>query len=578
VGPAAGDDELVAPHVATRATARKPDRRPVLRRPLGVQDALWLEMDRPGNLMVVDTLVWTATPVDWDRLLAMWRARLWDRYPAFRSIVVEGDDGWYWEELAEDDFEEHVRRVELPPPGDDRVLQDFIAVHRTEPLDRTRPLWQLYCIDGYKGGSALFTRTHHAIADGIRMVQVGWSLFDISPDGGSIVAPPVRLHAEAPPAEHPSIGEQVVSGLASVVEEVTELTGELAVRVSDVIVDPIGATAERLGAVAGAVERAASNAAATTVELAGTALTNPVGAVHSAAALASSAVGSTADRLRSALRPRLPGRGPIVDAFSALPGDVDFARKILLGTRNDATCWSGPVGARKAVSWSDPLPLADVKAVARANRVTVNDVLVTCVAGTLHAYLERHGQRCKSVNWMVPVNLKPFDASLPDELGNSFALVQLEMPTDTSDPLAVLAVVRRRMGRIKRGHEATLAFRVQEVISGFNAAVYRASVNLLANRALGVLTNVPGPPVPVYLAGEEVEGIIGWAPLSGNQPMSFTIHSYAGNVFVGIACDAGLVPDSEQIVTGFADAFRRLQVATGTSAPRPRRKGRDDRP
>ena len=163
---------------------------------------------------------------------------------------------------------------------------------------------------------------------------------------------------------------------------------------------------------------------------------------------------------------------------------------------------------------------------------------------------------------MIPVNLKALDTTLPEDLGNSFAIVQLELPTDEADPLRVLDVVRRRMGRIKSGHEAALAFRIQEIISGMNKTIYRASVDLLANRAIGVLTNVPGPPMPVYVAGQKVEGMVGWAPLSGNQPMCFTIYSYDGKVFVGIACDAGLVPDHEQIVDGFADAFRRLSAAT----------------
>ena len=130
-----------------------------------------------------------------------------------------------------------------------------------------------------------------------------------------------------------------------------------------------------------------------------------------------------------------------------------------------------------------------------------------------------------------------------------------------ADPLAVLDVVRGRMGRIKHGHEAALAFIIQEIISEFNKAMYQASVDVLASRAIGVLTNVPGPPTAVYLAGEKVEGMVGWAPLSGNLPMSFTIYSYDSKVFVGIACDAGLVPDHEQIVDGFAAAFQRLSVA-----------------
>jgi diacylglycerol O-acyltransferase / wax synthase len=309
--------------------------------------------------------------------------------------------------------------------------------------------------------------------------------------------------------------------------------------------------------------QSAATAVGTSLELARTAVTNPVGAAHSAVTLAACSVESTASWLRSSVRLRPPGSGPLVDFFSAAPGDVDFARKLLLGTRNDTTSWTGTVGTRKAVAWSASLCLADVKAVARAHQATVNDVLVTCVAGTLHAYLDKHDAVCASVNWMIPVNLKPLDTTLPEELGNAFAIVQLELPTNVADPLEVLDVVRHRMGRIKSGHESALAFRVQEVISGLSETVYRASVDLLANRAIGVLTNVPGPPIPVYLAGQKVEGMVGWAPLSGNQPMSFTIYSYDGKVFVGIACDTDLVPDHEQIVDGFAEAFRRLSVATG---------------
>jgi len=73
-----------------------------------------------------------------------------------------------------------------------------------------------------------------------------------------------------------------------------------------------------------------------------------------------------------------------------------------------------------------------------------------------------------------------------------------------------------------------------------------------------VLTNVPGPQTPVYLAGSRIAGIVGWAPVSGNEPMSLTIYSYDGRVIVGIAADTTLVPDFEMIVDGFADVFTDL--------------------
>lgn len=450
------------------------------RQRLGGQDALWLEMDEPGNLMVVDSLFWTAAPIDWDRYRDVARERLWDRFPVFRSVVVRGDDGaWWWEEQPGADLEDRYEQVRLPEPGGDAELQALIAAQRTVPLDRSEPLWRAVLVDGYRGGSAVLFRAHHAIADGIRMVQLAFSVFDPGPEG--IVAPPA--------APRPSR-----RGLAG--------TSRLLAR--------------------GAV-------------------TNPAGAAHTALTLTGSLVGSL---------------------VGSATGDVDTLRKLVLGTRNDSTCWTGTVGEHKAIAWAPPIDLDDVKAIARAHAVTVNDVLVTCVADSLRTYLRRHGAVCHSVTWDVPVNLKPFDPTLPVVLGNSFALVQLELPTSIDDPVRALEVVRRRMDRIKRGHEAVVDFGLQALIARLDKRLYRASVDLLANRAIGVLTNVPGPDVPLHVAGRKVEGMLGWAPLTADQVMSFTIYSYDGKVFVGIAADAGLVPDHEQVVEGFSAALDRIRLLT----------------
>ena len=525
------------------------------RQRMGVQDALWLEMDRPTNLMVVDSLVWTADPLDWDRFVTVARERLWDRYRVFRSVAVHDDDGWFWEERATDSFESHLTRLRLPEPGGDHELQGLVASQRAVPLDRSLPLWHMICIDGFRGGSAVLSRSHHAIADGTRMVQLAMSLFDGAPDGGAVLAPAVVQRAAPPGPTDRSLASCAHAGAAA--GQIMGLTSRVGGAIGHALTHPGAVVRTGSAALGGAVGDAVGGAAGVvgrSVELAKDSLPNPIGAAHGAAA-------STGALLQRAMRPRWSGSGPLIDLLAAGPGDIDVARKLLLGTRNDRTIWTGQVGTRKVVAWSDPLPLAAVKEVARTHQATVNDVLVTCVAGTLHTYLTAHDARCASVNWMIPVNLKPLDLTLPEELGNEFAIVQLELPTDTADPLAVLDVVKHRMGRIKNGHEAGVAFRLQELVSGFSDVLYRATVALLANRAVGVLTNVPGPPSPVYLAGVRVEGMVGWAPLSGNQPMSFTIYSYDGKVFVGIACDADLVPDHEQIVDGFAAAFHRLSVA-----------------
>jgi len=532
------------------------------RRRLGIQDALWLEMDRSNNLMVVDTVVWTADPLDWSRVRQVLEERLIIRYPVFRSLAVRDRDGsWWWEVDDDFDFGEHVTVVDLKDPDDGRELQALVAGHRTEMLDRKRPLWQGIWVNRYRGGSAMIMRTHHAVADGMRMVELAMSLFDASPVGGPIRGPDIVQHAARPRPPGQPMKDRLRTGAAGAAARATARAQRARSLLEETLSDPLGRATDVAGGVVGAaggLPRILGRAA----DFGRLALENPVGVGHTITTSAWATVSDVAESVRSTMRAAVPGSGALIDVFSAAPGDVDTVRKLLIGTRNDSTLWTGTAGLDKGVAWSEPVSLAKVKAVARANNCTVNDVLVTSVAGALHDYLEAHHVRCSSVTFMIPVNLKPVDVTLPDNLGNEFALVQLELPTDQPDALRVLAVAKRRMGRIKHGHEAAVAFRLQETIAGFNRQLYEASVELFTNRTIGTLTNVPGPPMQAYLAGSKVEGIVGWAPVSGNQPMSFTISTYNGEVVVGIACDKTLVPDHESIVDGFAVAFDRLLAAT----------------
>ncbi|MCX6484946.1 MAG: hypothetical protein NT146_17230, partial [Mycobacterium sp.] len=162
------------------------------RRRLGVQDALWLEMDRPNNLMVVDSVIWTAEPLDFAKVRAVVEERLLNRYPVFRSRAVQDDDGsWWWEPDENFDIDNHVALISLTNPGDPRALQDLVAARRSEMLDRDRPLWQAIWIKNYLEGSAMILRSHHAIADGVRMMQLAMSLFDDSPRGTPIMTPAI---------------------------------------------------------------------------------------------------------------------------------------------------------------------------------------------------------------------------------------------------------------------------------------------------------------------------------------------------------------------------------------------------
>jgi diacylglycerol O-acyltransferase / wax synthase len=154
-------------------------------------DAAWFHMDRPTNLMVVNAVMWLEQPVDLERLRAILRERLVERFPRYRQRVVEPRAGLglpSWEDDPAFDLDRHLHHIALPAPGGRCELESLAGDLMATPLDRSKPLWDFYVIDGYDGGAALVTRTHHCIADGIALTRVLLSLTDEQPDAG--LAPP----------------------------------------------------------------------------------------------------------------------------------------------------------------------------------------------------------------------------------------------------------------------------------------------------------------------------------------------------------------------------------------------------
>lgn len=152
---------------------------------LSSADAAWLHMDRPTNLMVINTVLLFDQPVDWDRVKELTEQRLLERYPKFRQRVVESRlplRSPKWEDDPDFALEHHMHHRALPPPGDERALEELIGDLMTMPLDRNRPLWHEYMVDGFGDGAALIVRTHHCIADGIALARVMLSMTDSEPD------------------------------------------------------------------------------------------------------------------------------------------------------------------------------------------------------------------------------------------------------------------------------------------------------------------------------------------------------------------------------------------------------------
>ena len=248
--------------------------------------------------------------------------------------------------------------------------------------------------------------------------------------------------------------------------------------------------------------------------------------------------------------------------------DAGYATsRLLLRPDDPQTTFRGALGAVKKGAWSRPVPLKDVKRIKNATRTTVNDVLVSAMAGALRRYMLDKGDEPLDFRTTIPVNMRT-----PQEmgqLGNKFGLVFLNLPISIADPLDRLAEVHVRMEELKRSAEAGVILATLNVVGMSPSQVQDVIVSILARKASGVLTNVPGPPIPLFLAGREIEDIMFWAPQAGRLGLGISILSYAGKVYLGVATDVNIIPDPETVIKGF---YEELDLLLTTIPPDQKRK------
>ncbi len=235
--------------------------------------------------------------------------------------------------------------------------------------------------------------------------------------------------------------------------------------------------------------------------------------------------------------------------------------RVALLADDPPTRFKGPLGARKIAAWTDPLPLWEVKAVARALGCTVNDVLLSTAAGALGGYLREQGEDTDGVviRAAVPVNLR--DPAAAASLGNYFGLVFLELPIGIRDPLTRLFEVHAAMTQLKGSYQPLLTLGLMAALGRMPASVESAAIDLLSTKATAVATNVPGPPQHLYLAGGRIGRMIFWVPQSGDIGLGISILSYAGQVQFGLIADALRVPDPDAVTARFREEFENVVLS-----------------
>lgn len=255
--------------------------------------------------------------------------------------------------------------------------------------------------------------------------------------------------------------------------------------------------------------------------------------------------------------PQRPLAGSLDMARAGMQVVSDAAALALMPDDSKTRLKGRPVGIKR-VAWCEPLPLDDVKAIGKALNCSVNDVLLSCVAGAIGEYLREVGDdpAGKEIRALVPVNLRP--AEQAHQLGNRFGLVPLVLPIGIANPVERVYAVRARMAELKGSYQPLLAFAILAASGLLVKPAQDFITNLFARKTTAVMTNVPGPREPLKFCGSTLRQNMFWVPQSGHIGMGVSILSYAGGVQFGLITDKKLCAEPQRIIDRFGPEFEKL--------------------
>ncbi len=457
-------------------------------------DAQFLNIETATNVANIAGLAILDGELDRADLQALLGRRL-PYVPALRrrlAPVPFGLDHPYWAQEDDLDLDYHVREIGLPRPGDDRQLAEQVSRLHARRLDRSRPLWEIYLVHNLPGGrTGLYTKIHHAAVDGIGGADVLAALFDTTPEPPTGQEDPPPGMREAPPGRDeppPGQAEMVARGLARLAANPARAVRFVAEAVPHL--DEIPVVSWLPGA-----------------------------------------------RPLSGLARRLAGAGG-VPGLPALPAP--------------RTPFSGPVSQHRRFAYVS-LPLEEVKAVRKAFGVTVNDVVMAVCAGALRGWLAGHGGVPDGpLVAGVPFSLREAGVREP---GNQVTIMIAPLATHVADPVERLHEVRGAMRLIKDRSALAPARWLRE----FSASMPAALMGLAARSAFAlvgetappinvIISNVPGPQLPLYVCGNL---LLTHYPVSVITDVSggvnITAFSYNGSLDIGVVTDRTMVPDAWEL-------------------------------
>jgi diacylglycerol O-acyltransferase len=464
---------------------------------MGPMDAwfLYAEDDGVNHMHILSFIFLEGPPPEYEELLELIRGKL-PLLPRYRQVVrtMPLHAGRpIWVDDADFGLEYHVRQTALPHPGDERALERLVSRVMSQRLDRSRPLWELWSVEGLADGRwVLISKLHHAMVDGVS----GADMISIMLDKAR--RPPKPDPVPWTPAPGP-----------------TEL--------------------ELIGDAAGAIVR------------------SPLKVVGGALAAA---------------------RGPIGAAETAVAG---FALGRRAARGGSASTLNGRIGPSRRYVWTS-YSLADVKRVRAVLGGTLNDVVVATATRGFRDLLLSRGESLdgRSVRVIIPIALHARDArgtAVASGLyENRITGVVADLPVGVEDPLERARLVREQLTALKASKQGAAGDAITK-LAGFAPATFlalgqRAAAQAPQSRVNSVVSNVPGPQVPLYALGRRVLAAHPSPPIF---PVGARVgvggFSFVGNLHFGVIADYSSVPDVHVLRDGIVAGLDELLVATSELAP-----------
>jgi diacylglycerol O-acyltransferase / wax synthase len=475
-------------------------------------DNSFLIMEQPNTPMhIAGTATYDAAPltkadgsIDIDRIRAYVESRL-HLIPRYRQCLQQS---WFqsapiWVDYDHFNIHYHVRHTALPKPGDERQLKRLAARLMAQHLDRSKPLWEIWVIEGLDGGErvAMISKIHHCMVDGVSSVD----LLNV------LLTPYPLDNFEPAPTYVPRPAPTELDLLWETAESVARMPFDIGKNITEVI-------------------------------------------------------GQARDP-RSDVRAR----------FRALRGMMNS------GFRVSETPINQAVGPHRRFDWL-AMSLEEIKVVKNKLGGTVNDIVLTTVAGAVRRFLERRRVNCDTLDFrvMAPVSVRTQDER--GALGNRVSAWIVPMPLDERDPQKRLERIRETTAQLKETKQA-MGAEVLAQVGEWTPSTILGLASRMATRALPfnlVVTNVPGPQVPLYMLGARMRDNYGFVPLTDGLCLGIVLFSYAGILCWGFTCDWDLLPDLHDFVLDIEESFKGLQKAAGkievkaepAAAPTPSKKSK----